>query len=315
MSSSFLPYTFYTIVFDTFRILYMPSVPPFSRSEKLEDYAQRCYPIKWEEQHIKSSDGTRISLINSGDISVGQSSRTDAVEDTHLLILYFQGNAGSLPPRTPYLADTLKTVSRFASKDGPPAKISLTAVSYRGFWTSKGRPSQKGIELDAAAALDWAVKKYSSNPKFRIVIWGASVGSGVSTTAVAAYREIKATNPIIKGLILETPFTNLSTLLQDFYPQRWLPYRYLTPFLRSHWDSKAALQRIAQSRADKRPSLLILQAGNDEVVPSTHGVELEAWCRTLNFDIEKKTIPALHTEIMTKSAGREEIAKYLLKFL
>lgn len=69
----------------------MPNVPPFSRSEKVEDYAQRCSPIKWEEEYIVASDKTRLSIL-SADIDVGsRSSRSDSREDSHLLILFFQG--------------------------------------------------------------------------------------------------------------------------------------------------------------------------------------------------------------------------------
>lgn len=219
------------------------------------------------------------------------------------------------------MADTMKTVSRLASTDASiigKRKISFLGVSYRGFWHSRGRPSQKGIELDAAAALDWAVKKYSSTTRPRIVLWGESIGSGVALTAAATYRELRpmGSDPKVLGLILETPFTNLSNLLRDFYPQKWLPYRYLTPFLRSHWDSKIALQRIAEAPGDEKPKLLILQASKDEVVPGKHGEELEGWGKKLNLDIERRIIQgALHTEIKAKPAGREEIARYLLRFL
>lgn len=319
------------------RILYMPSIPPYSRSEKLEDYAQICHPIKWEEEQIKASDGTRLSIITS-DIEVGsRSTRPGVAEDNRLLVLYFQGygiyifpfngsysneyrNASSLPPRTPHLADTMKAVSRLASS-GHPSILSLVGVSYRGYWKSRGRPSQRGIELDAAATLDWAAKKYSSTPNLNIVLWGESIGAGVVTTAAAKYQEVRAMesapvngSPIIKALILETPFTNLSDLLRDFYPQRWLPYRYLTPFLISRWDSKLALQRIAQTQSNKKPKVFILQAGKDEVVPGKHGEELEEWCKIHSLDLEIKSIRgALHTD--KSPAGREAIARYLVNFL
>lgn len=76
----------------------MPSIPPYSRSEKLEDYAQACQPIKWEEEQIKASDGTCLSVITS-DVEVGnRSSQSDAAEDSRLLILYFQGYDLDFPP-------------------------------------------------------------------------------------------------------------------------------------------------------------------------------------------------------------------------
>ena len=215
-------------------------------------------------------------------------------------------------------------MNRLASADQSRAgkKISLIAVSYRGFWTSRGRPSQRGIELDAAAALAWAINKYSPTANLSIVLWGQSIGAGVATTATAMYQEARTEkpggtqNPIVRGLILETPFTHLGDLLLEFYPQRWLPYRYLSPFLRSHWDSKLALDRIARMQENEKPAVLILQAGKDEVVPAPHGEQLEKLCESLKLGVERSTIHgALHTEVTSKPAGRETIARYLLRFL
>ena len=73
------------------KIIYMPGVPPFSRSEKVADYAQRCNPVRWEEEHIRASDGTRISLL-TGEIDDGSRGRRSSTEKRdHLLVFYFQG--------------------------------------------------------------------------------------------------------------------------------------------------------------------------------------------------------------------------------
>ena len=44
------------------KIIYMPSVPPFSRSEKIEDYAASCRPVAWREERIRAADGTKLAL-------------------------------------------------------------------------------------------------------------------------------------------------------------------------------------------------------------------------------------------------------------
>lgn len=73
------------------KIIYMPSIPPLARWEKIEDYAPECRPIQWREESIKSEDGVKISLI------IGEAEReqvkTEAVinDEVHLVILYFQG--------------------------------------------------------------------------------------------------------------------------------------------------------------------------------------------------------------------------------
>lgn len=68
------------------KIIYMPSMPPFSRSETIEDYANECRPIEWIEHGIRSVDGTSIKLLE------GSTSSTVAEADAkHVVVLYFQG--------------------------------------------------------------------------------------------------------------------------------------------------------------------------------------------------------------------------------
>lgn len=94
------------------------------------------------------------------------------------------------------------------------------------------------------------------------MLWGQSIGAGVAATAAAnhaadiyaaaggaAALDTAAGGPhvlptIICGLVLETPFTSVRAMLGAIYPQKWMPYRYLWPFLRNHWDTVAALRRI-----------------------------------------------------------------------
>ena len=69
------------------KIIYMPSLPPFSRQEKIEDYVGKRDAVTWEKRHIKSMDGTRLALC------LGQTARKhlDKAPSNHVVILYFQG--------------------------------------------------------------------------------------------------------------------------------------------------------------------------------------------------------------------------------
>jgi len=95
----------------------------------------------------------------------------------------------------------------------------------------KGRPSERGITLDAAAALAWVSSTYSTDTT--LVLWGQSLGAGVATTAAAAHLSkrtsddqistiVKGENKKldIKGLILEAPFTSIKDMLIAIYPQK-----------------------------------------------------------------------------------------------
>ena len=77
------------------KIIYMPSIPPFSRSEKIEDYAASCRPVVWRQEETRATDGTRLALA-VGEIPQTKRER-DSKEDKvrekkrRVVIVYFQG--------------------------------------------------------------------------------------------------------------------------------------------------------------------------------------------------------------------------------
>jgi pimeloyl-ACP methyl ester carboxylesterase len=81
------------------------------------------------------------------------------------VFLYFHGNGGSLRWRD----------ERFRAiiADGS----GLVALSYRGYGGSSGRPTEKGLLADAAAAYEFAKARYSTE---RMILWGESLGSAVA---------------------------------------------------------------------------------------------------------------------------------------
>ena len=72
------------------KIIYMPSVPPFSRSEKIEDYAAHCRSVRWQEKRIKSADGVEIALAVAG-IHGSKGESNPEIAPKHVAIIYFQG--------------------------------------------------------------------------------------------------------------------------------------------------------------------------------------------------------------------------------
>ena len=193
----------------------------------------------------------------------------------------------------------------------------------------------------------------------RLVLWGQSLGAGVALVAAAAdlNPDLAIVNLAkgapkepegigvevgqkegkrgleIDGLLLETPFVSVRAMLPALYPEKWLPYRYLGPFLTNHWDSEEALRKIgaasgascasgfdhsfaqdneSSSGTKKRPKILILQAGRDEVVPQEHATRLETICREVGLQIRRVVVGgALHTEIILKSAGQKAAVEFL----
>ncbi|KAK5111602.1 hypothetical protein LTR85_011831 [Meristemomyces frigidus] len=290
----------------------MPYMPPGARKEKIEDYAAVCRPVEWGEKKKRSLDGTRISLCvgsipsaNGGEVEL---EGTASVRKGHVVICYFQGNGSSPPPRLPLLSQVLKLIHARAPSN---VQYTLVALAYRGYWTSSGRASQSGIELDAQAMLKWVAETYiSPDTDIRLVLWGQSIGAGVASTAAATFISGQQDLPLA-GLVMETPFTSVKSMLLALYPQRWLPYQYLHPFLWNHWDSGAALRTIAE--AGTRPKLLLMPATRDEVVPPIEIQKLESICRELKLDYERKNvIGALHTEATTRREGQDAVANFIV---
>ncbi|KAG0651280.1 hypothetical protein D0Z07_2119 [Hyphodiscus hymeniophilus] len=191
----------------------------------------------------------------------------------------------------------------------------MVCCSYRGYWTSKGRPSERGIFRDAEAALGWIKsdhEHHSRNRPVQVIIWGQSIGAGVAAN-LASQQDPLSKGLWIRALILETPFLSIKAMLETLYPQKWLPYRYLWPFLRNHLDSSKALGLLGDNiiaKGARVPKVLILEAGRDELVPRSHGDMLERRCIDVGLAVERQVVgSALHNEILVRPGGRNAVVE------
>jgi uncharacterized protein len=137
------------------------------------------------------------------------------------------------------------------------------------YWLSNGRPSQNGLEKDAMAVLEW-LRSRSPDRDLNVVLLGHSLGAGVACYAAA---HNPCSNVKIRGVVLETPFTSVPDMLRTLYPQKWLPYHYLTPFLRSSWNIKEYLEKL--STKESKPRFMIVQAEMDEIVEDWMAPEIQ----------------------------------------
>ncbi|PHH70184.1 hypothetical protein CDD80_6174 [Ophiocordyceps camponoti-rufipedis] len=277
-------------------IIYNPFMPPNARSMRIADFARQCGGIQWREERIRSLDGTEIALC------VSEMSPHD-VAHTRVYILYFQGNASSLPPRLPDISWVLRRLK----DQNKPISYTTVCLSYRGYWTSHDRPSERGINLDAQAALQWVARLHrDSLAKPVVLLWGQSIGCGFATNLAASSDSDTA----IDALILETPFTNTRAMLKALYPQKWLPYQHLWPFLRNHLDSWKNLARIAAKQQFHPPAVYLVEAAKDELVPRDHAAALQRRCQDLGLAVTRISIAgALHNDVMVRKSGKQAIAE------
>ncbi|KAL4901712.1 Alpha/Beta hydrolase protein [Aspergillus multicolor] len=327
------------------KLLYLSWLPPLSRSEKIEDYKREFRGVAWSETSIRSEDGTRLAVCEGrlpscassvrkiGDGGIGAAKKKRKIK---VVICYFQGNGGSTPLRLPLLSLVMKAIQESSSSssvtDGTEHEYEyiITALSYRGYWKSSGRATQRGIEADAQAFLDWV---HDSNTEeghdLRIVLWGHSLGAAVASSALAKRLSTSTeTEPTgvkrdnVAGLILEAPISSIKDMLIALYPQKWLPYRYLHPFSWNTWDVAGNLERLAQhhksfsetgtANGGEVPPILLLSAENDEVIPLWVAEQLEAKGKDLGLDIERMNVQgAMHIEAPLKVEGRGKLVGFI----
>jgi fermentation-respiration switch protein FrsA (DUF1100 family) len=159
----------------------------------------------------------------------------------HPVILYFHGNGD-------YLAGFFDRFRELIA-DG----TGVVALSFRGYAGSSGKPSERGLLLDAAAAYAFTTARYSAD---RIVVWGFSLGTGVAVALAAA-------QPVGK-LILEAPYTSLADVAASAFPIFPVRLAMKDPF---HSD-----QRIARVNAP----LLVMHGARDPTIPIVFGERLFA---------------------------------------
>ena len=108
-------------------------------------------------------------------------------EKSDKLVVYFHGNAGNISHR---LTDLLQ-LNSFG--------INVLGISYRGYGTSTGNPTEEGVYEDGLATLNHAISKLGFEES-KIYILGRSIGTTVAINT--------AQSRSISGLILVTPLTS-----------------------------------------------------------------------------------------------------------
>ncbi|KAI3399977.1 hypothetical protein diail_5133 [Diaporthe ilicicola] len=309
------------------KIIYAPYLPPTARFEKISDWQSKLFGIEWKEIHMRSIDGTDLALaVASVSSEIDErGGRGERGVSYHVYILYLQGNASSLPPRLSdhsWILRKIKTSFKDRCPEGGKVRFTQVGLSYRGYWTSSGTPNETGINLDTIAAVNWISQLHENTyqkvedseqaVKPIFFIWGQSIGSGFATNLAASGVIPSHLEPT--ALILETPFLSIKAMLASLYPEKWLPYKYLHPFLRNFLDSYKNLGALTAQRLKKGtqpPDIFFLEAGRDEIVPPSHPEELRKRCTELGLPFETVIVPrAFHSDAMN---GREHVADFIMK--
>jgi abhydrolase domain-containing protein 12 len=137
------------------------------------------------------------------------SARIRASLAVHPTIIFFHGNAATraVPARVRHYA-------AFSSR----LRANVLAIDYRGFADSEGCPTEAGLALDARAAWEW-VLDHGASPR-NVLLVGHSLGTAV---AAKLAQQLSADGVELKGLVLLSPFSSITVLLDTYHVMGFLP--------------------------------------------------------------------------------------------
>ncbi len=198
------------------------------------------HPVKqkYELGYYKIDKAEEITLVTKDNIKLQAWFRKP--DNNKDMIIFLHGNAGNLENRV----DKLRQLSDMG--------YGFIIPAWRGFGRSADFPTEKGLYLDAEAAISYIqFKGYNLSDT---IIIGESLGSGIATEMSVKYN--------FKGLFLITPYTSIADRAGEIYP--FMFTQYLTK------DNFKVLSNIAKINQP----LFIIHGTADKVVPHSHSEKI-----------------------------------------
>lgn len=154
-------------------------------------------------------------------------------------IIFTHGNAGNISHRIEKV--------RFFNSLG----CNVFILDYRGYGRSQGKPSEKGLYIDAKSGYDYLLSR-GVTPE-QLIGYGESIG-GAFIIDLAFRNKMRA-------LIIDSSFTNAADMVRHLY-------KFLPP-----WIFASRLDSLSKIKSISIPKLFI-HSRNDEIVPYKLGEKL-----------------------------------------
>ncbi|MCZ6879961.1 MAG: alpha/beta hydrolase [Gammaproteobacteria bacterium] len=152
------------------------------------------------------------------------------------VVLFLHGNAGNISHR-------LDSIAIFHELG-----LDTLIIDYRGYGRSQGKPSERGIYLDAEAAWHYLVSSRGVAAD-RVIVFGRSLGGAVAAWLANQYTPA--------ALIIESSFSSALDIARKLYP--FMPVRLIT---RLEFPVSLHVSRL-------QCPLLVVHSRDDEIIPFT----------------------------------------------
>ena len=194
--------------------------------QKVMSYSPADYRLEWRDVNLNTPDG---QLLHGWFFSAAQGNP---------VILFCHGNAGNISHRLDY-------IQRLVGME-----FNVFIFDYRGYGRSSGKPSEKGLYIDALCAYDYLANNEKIKPE-DIILLGRSLG------AAAAIET--ATKRDARSLVVESGFLSVRHMAGHMGL-----FSLISPLLPSNYNNLEKIKNITIPK-------LIIHGDRDEVVPFSMG--------------------------------------------
>lgn len=163
------------------------------------------------------------------------------VEESEYVVVLSHGNAGNISNRI--------DIGKLLSEIG----FSVLLYDYRGYGKSTGKPDEQGLYTDIESVVQY-LNTEKGFKEVEMIMYGRSLGGAVAAYAASKY--------LVAGLVIDSAFENLKTMVADLYP--FVP------------SSLAAYEFPTENYLSKITNIpvMIMHSRNDEIINFSHGQKL-----------------------------------------
>ena len=182
--------------------------------------------LAFEDVSLTAADGTKLHGWH-----VPGESRTT--------LLWLHGNAGNISHRVDNIAMLVRHTG-----------LGVFIIDYRGYGRSEGKPTEKGLYMDAEAAFEHLTSDVGLDPERDIVLFGRSLGVGVAVEMATRRR--------VRSVVVESGFTSVREMSKS--SGMGLLSILILPILDARYDS---LSKIGSALSP----VMVIHGDSDDIVP------------------------------------------------